>query len=188
MRSQKGLVIGGDPRAASRGELSAWESPSSPSESGDRGRGGGGSPWEGQPHQYPCFLVMGQAGVLPTSRALSWRCLGFLLGMGREKKPKVQQRFKEGGGPLYGLNSLGEVCGTLGLGLLSGSQVLLIMTRLEKDQGTTKTRTQPRSPCPPTSPPRPNARSLCPLAPLQPCPGVSWRGHPPSGWVGNSSG
>lgn len=61
-----------------------------------------GAPGGGQPHQYPCFLVMGQAGVLPTSRALSWRCLGFLLGMGREKKPKVQQQFEEGGGPLCG--------------------------------------------------------------------------------------
>ena len=86
------------------------------------------------------------------------------------------------------LSSLGEVCGTLGLGLLSGSQVLLIKTRLEKDQGTTKMRTQPHSPCPPTSPSRPNARSLCPLAPLQPCPRVSWWGHPPSGWLGNSAG
>ena len=102
MRSQEGLVIGGDPRAASLGELSAWESPCSLSESGDRGRGAGGSPWEGQPHQYPCFMVMGQAGVLPPSKALSWRCLGVLLGMGREKKPKVQQRFEEGGGPLNG--------------------------------------------------------------------------------------
>ena len=71
------------------------------------------------------------------------------------------------------LSSLGEVCGTLGLGLLSGSRVLLIMTRLEEDQGTTKTRTQPHSPCPPTSPSRPNARAFCLLAPLQPCPGVS---------------
>ena len=70
MRSQKGLVIGGDPRAASLGELSAWESPCSPSESGDRGRGAGRSPWEGQPHQYPCFLVMGQAGVLPVVQCM----------------------------------------------------------------------------------------------------------------------